>query len=151
MAVPTIYISVTSDRDMEEVVKMWDEYCHSMVNSSPGMHSLKDIIPNEIIEVEFARVFADLLPAPTTRANGGGAALAGFLGTGMMGGSIVSLVAASLKSAASRSEVSLLSCTCPPERESGGNVHDEGWSGVGDEEHESEREQEVPSVSGYGY
>ena len=136
---------------MGEVAKMWDEYCHSMVDSSSGMRSLKDMVPNEIMEVEFARVFADLLPAPITRVNGGGAALAGLLGTGMMGGSIVSLVAASLKSAAGRNEVSLVSCTCPPEQDSGRNAHDEEWSGVGDEEHEPEREQEVPCVKGCGY
>lgn len=136
---------------MDEVAKMWNEYCYSMVDSSPGMHSLKDMVPNEIMEVEFARVFADLLPAPTARANGSGAALAGFLGTGMMGGSIVSLVAASLKGAAGRSEISLVSCACPPERESDGNVHDEEWSGVGDEEPEPERVQEAPCAGGYGY
>ena len=123
VAVPTICILVTSPADMDEVVSLWKDHCSEnsraggKVGGGGGMGNLEDMIPDEVVEVEFARVYGDLLvggAAATNRSaerNGAGA-LVGFLGSG---GSIASLVASSLKNAAAaRSEVSLACCTCAP-------------------------------------
>lgn len=119
---------------MNYVVKLWKEY---IVSGSPVLGSLEDMVPNEIAEVEFARVFADLLPVPVSRNIGGNrTAMAG------VGGSIASLVTASLKSAAAgRSEVSLVSCVGPSEcflRALDDNLQDGDWSGIGDDEGKNE-------------
>lgn len=119
------------------------------------MGSLAAMVPDEIAEVEFARVFADLVTGPDFRnSSGSGVTIAGFLGQGAMGASIASLgmVGASVRNAmAGRSEVSLLSCTCPPESASmtfEDNLQDGDWSGIGDEEGASECRVLEHSVSG---
>jgi len=103
------------------------------------------MVPDEIMEVEFASVFADLVAVLDFRnSSSSGATIAGFLGQGAMGASIASLsmVGASVRNAvAGRSEVSLLSCTCPPKSTSmtfEDNLQDGDWSRIGDEEGTSE-------------
>ncbi|KAI5786442.1 hypothetical protein DFH27DRAFT_603688 [Peziza echinospora] len=155
-AVPTICISITSPDDMSVVEELWREEKGLLGFSNCGggggeaggggrggggrRNSLDDLVPEEVKEVEFARVFADLVggvgggynsgggaagggvglgnsgtgAASSTCAGGSGGGLGGFLGTGSMGASIASLVAASLKSAPNRSDLSLVACTCPP-------------------------------------
>ncbi|RPB27152.1 hypothetical protein L211DRAFT_610481 [Terfezia boudieri ATCC MYA-4762] len=112
-AIPTICILITSPSDMDHVAKLWQEYNQL---SSSGMESLAAIVPDEIMEVEFASVIADLVAAPDFRnSNSSGATIAGFLGQGPMGASIagLSMVGASVRNAvAGRSEVPLLSCNC---------------------------------------
>ena len=119
------------------------------------MGILAAMVPDEIMEVEFARVFADLVAVPDFKnSSGSGATIAGFLGQGAMSASIASLsiVGASVRSVvAGRSEVSLLSCTCPSESVPTtfeDNLQDGDWSGIGDEKETSECGVVEHSVSG---
>ncbi|KAF8424579.1 hypothetical protein EV426DRAFT_573802 [Tirmania nivea] len=150
-AVPTICIFITSPPDMNNVAKLWEEYNKS---GSSGMGSLAAMVPDEIAEVEFARVLAGVVAAPGFRSSGNGPTITGLLGQGAMGASIASLsmVGASVRNAVSgKSEVSLLSRTCPPEsvsRTFENNLQDGDWSGVGDEAGTSECGVVEHSVSG---
>jgi len=137
---------------MDHVVKLWEEF---NLSGNSGIGSLAAMIPDEIVEVEFARVFADLVAAPDFRnSSGSGTRIAGFLGQGAMNMSIASLsiVGASVRNAvAGKSEVSLVACTCPPGPLSMAiedNLQDGDWSGIGDEGGTSEPAAVDHPVSG---